>query len=104
VGYVSYGQQVEFGLKAGLSLANLSGTSDGVDAKMKLGVNFGAYAHIPINNQIYYFPEIFFSSQGSKYTYYQSATSSTVVGTTTLKLNYLNVLPFSVKLYVSKAK
>jgi len=100
----SYAQKPEFGLKAGLNLANLSGVSSGVDAKIKPGVNLGVYGHIPITNQIYYFPELVFSSLGSKYSYFQSASSTAVVGNTTLNLNYLNLLPLSVKLYVSKSK
>ena len=89
---VSYGQKVKMGFKAGMNLANFNGVSGGVDAKIKPGANFGVYGHIPFTNLTYYFPELVFSSQGSKYSYFQSASSTKpwFVSARTRKVNIMN--------------
>lgn len=77
-GSAVYGQQQEtstgaafapkFGIKGGVNFANLY-TSDVQDQNLKLGVNAGFYAKLPIAKGISIQPELLYSSKGAKNTY-----------------------------------
>ncbi len=73
--------QVEFGAKAGLNLATLSGSdaSNIAGKAMQAGANFGAIVQIPVSGMFSVNPELNFSMQGVKF----DGGSD--------KLNYLNV-------------
>jgi hypothetical protein len=115
---VSYSQNVAGGLKIGVNLADLSGTVN-EDTKVKPGMVLGGYLQVPLSNLTYYHPEIQFSSQGSIFEHYGPSTtlsysssrsrgsiysSRAKSGETKVKLNYLNVLPLSLKIYFSESK
>lgn len=74
--------QTAFGLKGGLNVSNLSGSSvDNSDAKSLFGGNAGFFASIPASKNLYVLPEVSFSLEGAK------LKSSD----TDLKLNYVNI-------------
>lgn len=56
-------QQVKFGPKAGVNLANLSGMDD---TDMKIGFHVGAVAEIKFNDKFSLQPELLYSAQGTK--------------------------------------
>jgi len=60
--------QVQFGLKAGLNLANLSVSpnEDGTSLKMKANLHAGAMAYVPLFGHFGLQPEVIYSGQGTK--------------------------------------
>jgi hypothetical protein len=79
------GAQVQFGLKAGLNLANLSvsPSEDGSSFKMKPNLNAGGFAYVPLFGHFGLQPEIMYSAQGTKI----SAEGTSI----NYNLNYVNV-------------
>lgn len=69
--------QVNFGVKAGLNISNLTG--DGVDTDSKAGFNAGGFATIPVSSMFAVQPELLYSVEGAK------------SGDTKLHLNYINI-------------
>ena len=57
-------QQIKYGVKAGVNLANVSG--DVEDNKMKIGFNAGAFARLSLTDVISLQPELLLSTQGAK--------------------------------------
>ncbi len=82
--------QVQFGAKAGLNLASLTG--DDVDVKSKIGFNAGLFAEIPVSEQFSVKPELVYSLQGAK---------SDGEGDSKLNLSYLNI-PILAKYNISE--
>lgn len=67
----SYGQTdnpLRVGVKGGINLANLR-TDEVDDNNMKVGLNLGLFAKLPVSNAFSIQPEILYSSKGSKLTY-----------------------------------
>ncbi len=58
----------KFGIKGGLNLSNLY-TDQADDNNLKLGLNLGLYAKIPIAKGFSLQPELIYSSKGAKLTY-----------------------------------
>jgi hypothetical protein len=81
-------QEVNFGLKGGFNIANLTGdNSSSLDEVTSFHV--GAMAEIPLSEKFSFQPEVLFSGQGYS------------VGKNTVALSYLNV-PLMGKYYVAK--
>ncbi|WP_445731102.1 porin family protein [Mariniflexile sp.] len=80
-------QDIKFGAKAGLNLANMSG--DVEDNSMKLAFHLGGMAEIKISEQFAVQPELLYSAQGAKFS------------DGTLSLNYL-ALPVMAKYAVTE--
>ena len=62
-------QNTTFGVRAGLNLQNLNGeysNGNDLDTKMKLGVNLGVNAEIPIAPDFYIQPGLLFATKGAK--------------------------------------
>lgn len=59
-------QEISFGAKAGVNLANFSG-DDAEDLKMKVGAFVGGYANIGLTEKLFVQPEVLFSMQGSRF-------------------------------------
>lgn len=78
--------QVQFGIKAGANIANLVG-DDAEEAKMKIGVNAGAFARLSIAESFKIQPEILFSTQGAK----SKETFEGETFETKMNLSYINV-------------
>ena len=60
-----YAQDVKFGLKAGLNLANTTG-SDVEDNKVNTRFYFGGFLNTPISDIVSFQPELLISMQGVK--------------------------------------
>lgn len=73
-------QEIEFGAKAGLNMANLSG-DDADGTKMKMGAYVGGYANMGLSDKIFFQPELLFSMQGAE----------PEEGDIDTKLNYINI-------------
>lgn len=57
--------QVQFGVKAGANIANLTG-DDADGSKSKFGLNAGAFVEIPVAEKFSVKPELVYSLQGAK--------------------------------------
>lgn len=91
-------QEVKFGPKAGINLANLSG--DVEDNKMLIGFHVGAFAEIKFNDKFAIQPEILYSAQGTKLEYSETLMGISYTSEADTKLNYINV-PIMAKYYVA---
>lgn len=90
-------QEINFGVKAGLNLATLTGDID--DAKSKTGFHVGAVAEFKLTDNFSIQPELLYSAQGAKTEYSESAFGMTVTAEEDMKINYLT-LPVMAKYYV----
>lgn len=99
-------QDLKFGPKAGLNLANISNNYDGPgddadsDYKMKVGAHIGGFVEIKFNEKWALQPELLFSMQGATL---EDSSSDDGFGNSSdfenkLNLNYINV-PVMVKFY-----
>lgn len=89
-------QQVKFGPKAGVNIANLSGMDD---SEMKIGFHVGAVAEIKLNEKFSIQPEVLYSVQGAK-----SSGNTTIMGVTSSfegkqSLDYISI-PIMAKYYI----
>ena len=89
-------QDMKFGVKAGLNLANT--TADG--AAMKVGGNFGVFGDFKVSDKFSVQPEILYSMQGTKASTTQSAGGFTLTGEGTQSLSYINI-PVMGKFFVT---
>ena len=62
---VSQAQGPSFGLKAGLNMADLSGSRI-VDSDARTGLTVGAFASVPVHSAVAIQPEVVFSRKGAK--------------------------------------
>ncbi|HMR93192.1 MAG TPA: porin family protein [Chitinophagaceae bacterium] len=76
------GAQAKFGAKAGLNLADWSG-SDADETKMKIGFHLGGFVNLAVSETFSVQPELLFSNQGTKF--------ETEEGSATYHTNYLNI-------------
>jgi len=85
-------QEVKFGPKAGVNIANLSGLDN---SEMKIGFHVGAVAEIKFNEKFSVQPEVLYSAQGAK------SSIVTPLGTieSEVKNDYINV-PIMAKYYI----
>lgn len=85
----------KLGIKAGLNLSQLYVEQPNVeDENMKVGVNFGVFGKIPINNFLAVQPEVLYSNVGSKVTYGGSGLENLLgiePGEVRFNLNYIQV-------------
>ena len=85
----------KLGIKAGLNLSQLYVEQPNVeDENMKVGVNFGVFGKIPINNFLAVQPEVLYSNVGSKITYGGSNLEDLLgiePGEVRFNLNYIQV-------------
>lgn len=73
--------QVKFGIKSGMNISNITGAEDKDDYRSKTGFHIGAFATVPITNELSVQPEVFYSMQGARWDDDNEKTS----------LNYLQV-------------
>ncbi len=92
-------QEVKFGPKAGINLANLSGDIE--DNKMLIGFHVGGFAEIKFNDKFAIQPEILYSAQGTKMDFSETIMGITYAAEADTKLNYINV-PIMAKYYITE--
>ena len=90
-------QDMKFGVKAGLNLANT--TADG--AAMKVGGNFGVFGDFKVSDKFSVQPEILYSMQGAKASTTLSGGGFTLTDDRTQSLGYINI-PVMGKFYATK--
>ena len=86
----TYAQEVKFGIKGGLNLANISGDVEGNTSK--LGFQIGGFTEIEITEKFSVQPELLFSTQGTKFDFEGTKVE--------FNLSYLNI-PVMLKYYVA---
>lgn len=91
-------QEVKFGPKAGVNIANISG-KDAENNKMLIGFHVGAFAEIKFNDKFAVQPEILYSAQGAKKEGTKNVAGVNVTTNSTSKVDYINV-PIMAKYYV----
>jgi hypothetical protein len=99
MGFAAQSQEVKYGVKAGLNVADFGG--DAKDTKVKTGFTAGVLAEFKFGN-IAIQPEILYSQQGAKseIIYYNGdPDSSDGIIEYTAKLGYINV-PVALKYYI----
>jgi len=64
LGLSANAQEVKFGPKAGINIANLNGGD--IDTDMKIGFHVGAFAEILFTDKFALQPELLYSAQGAK--------------------------------------
>jgi len=57
-------QEIDFGLKGGVNLANVGGDADGLESR--LGLHLGGYTTIAVNDRFSIQPEVLYSTQGAQ--------------------------------------
>lgn len=89
-------QDVKFGVKAGLNLANFSTSESEISDELKplTGLHLGGFVELGLSDQFAIQPELLFSMQGAKADYEEEGYSET--GKT--KLSYLSI-PVLAKIY-----
>lgn len=88
-------QEVQFGAKAGVNFANLTG--DVEDSDMRTSFHLGAVAEIKINEKFSVQPELLYSSQGTT----SKEKFEGISFESTIKLDYIAV-PIMAKYYVAQ--
>jgi hypothetical protein len=79
----------KFGVKGGLNLSNFYSGKDNIgDANLKVGLNLGLFAKMPLNNAFAIQPELLYSSQGSRVRYNNTLLGQ---GEYRFNLNYVQV-------------
>ena len=78
-----------FGFKTGFNISQLS-TSINSESKPKVGLNLGFFLRVPITEDAFFRPEIYYSSQGQKDNYIVPSTNRSI-GNTTTQLDYVNI-------------
>jgi long-subunit fatty acid transport protein len=90
-------QEVKFGLKGGLNVANLSFSGNGAPSTSSLvGFHIGGFTEIKVSDKFSVQPELLYSTQGAKFKMSQDG-----VTLNSFKLGYIN-LPVMAKYYVAK--
>jgi hypothetical protein len=80
VAHAAYAQNVQFGVKAGVNLANFN-EDISPNSNSKAGLNIGALAHIHLTKNWAVQPEAVYSMQGAEYSN----------SNTKIKVNYVNI-------------
>lgn len=93
-------QKVKIGVKAGLNISSLAFDENQMNSTSRTGFTAGVMVEIPLAKNFSLQPELLYSQQGGKTSFFDSdVTNSNYKGT--LELNYLNI-PLMLKYYVVK--
>lgn len=97
---MSQNQKVKIGVKAGLNISSLAFDENEMNSSSRTGFTAGVMVEIPLAKNFSLQPELLYSQQGGKTSFFDSeVTNSNYKGT--LELNYLNI-PLMLKYYVVK--
>lgn len=92
--------KVKLGVKAGLNLSSLSFDESELNSSNKTGFTAGVMAEIPMTKNFSLQPELLYSQQGSKSSFFDNDVTNSQYKST-ITLNYLNI-PVMLKYYVLK--
>lgn len=93
-------QKVKIGVKAGLNISSLAFDENEMNSSSRTGFTAGVMVEIPLAKNFSLQPELLYSQQGGKTSFFDSeVTNSNYKGT--IELNYLNI-PLMLKYYVAK--
>lgn len=92
--------KVKLGVKAGLNLSSLSFDESELNSSNKTGFTAGVMVEIPLTKNFSLQPELLYSQQGSKSSFFDSDVTNSQYKST-ITLNYLNI-PVMLKYYVLK--
>jgi outer membrane protein with beta-barrel domain len=85
-------QEVKFGMKGGMNLSSWVGDTRGVGLSPRFGVNIGALAQIKLSENFDIQPEIFYSTQGTRFkNVYANVNNLSYKGDIKWKLSYLSI-------------
>lgn len=94
-------QEVEFGIKGGLNLANFEGDLEGLEMKSKAGFHVGGFVAVKLSDKFTFQPEVMYSTQGAKADNIQQDVNGTVYNADVdFNLAYVNV-PLMLKYYAA---
>jgi hypothetical protein len=93
-------QKVKLGLKAGLNISNLAIDENELNSSSKTGFTAGIMVEIPIVKNFSLQPEVLYSQQGTKSSFFDPDVINSNYKST-IDLNYLNI-PVMLKYYVLK--
>ena len=97
---MSQNQKVKIGVKAGLNISSLTFDENQMNSTSRTGFTAGIMVEIPFAKNFSFQPELLYSQQGGKTSFFDSeVTNSNYKGT--LELNYLNIR-LMLKYYVVK--
>lgn len=97
---MSQNQKVKIGVKAGLNISSLAFDENEMNSSSRTGFTAGVMVEIPLAKNFSLQPELLYSQQGGKTSFFDSdVTNSNYKGT--IELNYLNI-PLMLKYYVVK--
>ncbi|KUJ61822.1 hypothetical protein AR687_11440 [Flavobacteriaceae bacterium CRH] len=89
---VANAQDVKIGMKGGLNLSSWSGDTEGINLKARFGINIGALAQIKLSDNFDIQPEVFYSTQGTKFKNVQvNVNDWNYKGDIKLNFSYINV-------------
>ena len=91
-------QEMSFGVKAGVNLANVGGDVD-EDTDMKLGMHIGGFAEFMLSEKFAIQPELLFSMKGYKSEYSEAEMGVSVNYENKVNLNYIDI-PIMAKYYI----
>lgn len=93
-------QEVKYGLKVGMNIANLNVDEAGFPSTSSvINLNIGAFAEIKLNKKLAFQPELLYSAQGAKFDFLFDDGSGNFYDTeNTFKLSYINI-PLMFKYY-----
>ena len=93
-------QKVKIGVKAGLNISSLAFDENEMNSSSRTGFTAGVMVEIPLAKNFSLQPELLYSQQGGKTSFFDSeVTNSNYKGT--LELNYLNI-PVEAKSFLPK--
>ncbi len=97
----SKAQDIRYGIRAGLNLSSLKGDVNQEDFSSLIGIHFGGFAILKINDDFSFQPELYFSTQGAKYEYSLTYGNNNYFENGKLILNYINI-PLLAKFHVTE--
>jgi len=92
-------QDMRFGVKAGINIAN--GAGDVEDADSKIGLHIGGFAEFMFSEKFAFQPELLYSMQGYKYEESETVLGETFTAEEKIKLDYINI-PLIFKYYATE--
>jgi opacity protein-like surface antigen len=95
-------QETKFGVKGGVNFATLTGDTDNLDLKSKVGFHVGGFVAIKLSNKITIQPEVLYSLQGSKANNIEQDIDGTVYNADVdFNFSYVNI-PVMLKYYAAE--